>query len=1052
MQKFKLKLMLILLLVSSSVMGQQRTVEGTVLDEFGSSFPGVTVSIKGTTTGITTESDGKFSLSVNAENAVLVFRYLGYKTKEEPVGNRTTINVSMVPDIIDAGEVVVVAYGTQDAKSITGSVTSLSAEKIKDRPITSAISALGGSGPGIQVTTATGQPGSSPAIRLRGIGSINGSNEPFIVVDGVPFSGNINRINPDDIESISTLKDAASTSLYGARAANGVIIITTKQGKKNVAPTFSFSTKQGVSARGIQEYDRLDPLSYYQAYWEALRNDKVTGGKTPEVAATEATNELITFLKYNATNVAGNQIIGTDGAINPNAGVRYSSDDLDWFAPIEQLGYRQEYNFSAKGATDRADYYVSLGYLNEKGVFKNSDFERYTLRTNVNVDVLDWLKVGVNNSGDIRITNSVTSSGTGFANAFYNARRMGPIFPVYAIDDQGNYITDPDFGTKAFDRGDGRFGIPTRPNNTSGRQAPEESLLNNSLTEALFFRTVGYVELTPMKNLSVKINGSVDIGTANGQFYGNPFVGDYIGVGRATKSANFDITTNFNQLVDYSFDLDARNSFDILVGHESYGIKNNDFNAAKTGYIVLDNPVLDNYTTIVSAASQIDRYKTEGFFSRINYNHNDRYFASFSFRRDGTSRFSQDARWGNFWSLGGSWRMSEEAFMSGISWVDELKLRASYGQTGNDNVGGYYPSQTLYSSGRNNANNAGFFSYNVGNNALQWEKNTSADVAVDFEVLGRVRGTVEYFNRYSDNLLFSVPIPSESGYTSQNRNIGKMVNKGLEFDANVDILKSSGGLEWNFALNATMLTNEITQLPEASRENGIITGTKKLLEGHSIYDFWLKEWYGVDPDTGNPLYVYDPESESTPNNLLKEINGVPVTTNQNNGLYHYAGSSIADVYGAFTNNLSYKGFTFSVMFAYSVGGKIYDGNSQSLMAALDGSALSVDIADRWQNPGDITDVPRISINNNTNNIATSDRWLTDASFLNLRNINLGYEFKKAAVQSLGISSLRTYVSAENLFFISSKKGLNPMETFNGTQDAGLYPPSRVLTLGVNINF
>ena len=1052
MLKFKLKVMLILLLISSSVMGQQRTVEGTVLDEFGSSFPGVTVSIKGTTTGTTTESNGKFSLSVNSENAVLVFRFLGYKTKEEPVGNRTAINVSMVADVIDAGEIVVVAYGTQDTKSITGSVTSLSAEKIKDRPITSAISALGGSGPGIQVTTSTGQPGDSPAIRLRGIGSVNGSNEPFLIVDGVPFSGNINRINPDDIESISTLKDAASTSLYGARAANGVIIITTKQGKKNTAPSFSFSTKQGISARGIQEYDRVDPLSYYQAYWEALRNDKVTGGTDPATAGAEATAELIDFLAYNATNVADNQIIGTDGSINPNASIRYSANDLDWFDPIERLGYRQEYNFSAKGATDKVDYYASMGYLNEKGVFKNSDFERYTLRTNINVKVLDWLKIGMNNSGDIRMTNSVTSGGTGFANAFYNARRMGPIFPVYAIDDQGNYITDPDFGTKAFDRGDGRFGLPRRPNNTSGRQAPEESLLNNSLNEALFFRTVGYVELTPMKNLSVKINGSVDIGTSNGQFYGNPFVGDYIPVGRATKSANFDITTNFNQIAEYSFELDSRNSFDILAGHESYGIKNNDFSASKTGFIVLDNPVLDNYTTITDASSRVNRYKTEGYFSRINYNHDERYYASFSFRRDGTSRFSQDARWGNFWSIGASWRMSEEAFLSGVSWVDELKLRGSYGQTGNDNVGGFYPYQTLYSSGQNNANNPGFFSYSVGNNDLQWEKNTSADIAVDFEVLGRVRGTIEYFNRYSDNLLFSVPIPRESGYTSQNRNIGKMVNRGLEFDANVDILKSSGGLEWNFALNATVLTNEITQLPEDSRENGIISGSKKLLEGRSIYDFWLKDWYGVDPDTGSPLYVYDPESESTPANLLKEINGVQVTSNQNNALYHYDGSSIADVYGAFTNNLSYKGFSLSIMFAYSVGGKIYDSNLQGLMGALDGGAFSVDIADRWQNPGDITDVPKISINNNTNNIAGSDRWLTDASFLNLRNINLGYEFKKTAIQSLGISSLRTYVSAENLFFVSARKGMNPLETFSGTQNVGLYPPSRVLTLGVNLNF
>ncbi|NVJ48325.1 MAG: SusC/RagA family TonB-linked outer membrane protein, partial [Cytophagia bacterium] len=260
------------------------------------------------------------------------------------------------------------------------------------------------------------------------------------------------------------------------------------------------------------------------------------------------------------------------------------------------------------------------------------------------------------------------------------------------------------------------------------------------------------------------------------------------------------------------------------------------------------------------------------------------------------------------------------------------------------------------------------------------------------------------------------------------------------------------GFEWNLALNATTFSNEITKLPEDSRENGIINGTKKLLEGRSIYDFWLRDWYGVDPATGEPLYVYDPESEETPNNLFTTIDGVDLTNNQNNALYAYNGSSIPDVYGAFTNTLSYKGFTLSVLFSYSVGGKIYDSNYQSLMSTDDGSAVHVDIANRWQQPGDITDVPKLSINNDTNIIATSDRWLTDASFLNLRNINFGYVFNQSTVQGLGLSGLRMYVSAENLFFVSARKGMNPLETFNGTQNVGLYPPSRIITLGVNLNF
>lgn len=1053
MLKTKLLAFFIFLLLGGSLMGQDRTISGTVLDEFGAAFPGVSVSVKGTTNGMITTEDGRYTVRVSANSDILVFRFIGYKTIEETANNRTTINVSMTPDVVDAGEVIVVAYGTQDTKSITGSVAQLTEEKIRERPVTSPISALGGSAPGIQVTTSTGQPGDNPAIRLRGIGSVNGSNNPLFVVDGVPFSGNINRISPDDIESISTLKDAASTSLYGARAANGVVIITTKQGKAGAPPKFSFSTKQGVTARGIQEYDRQAPLDYYQTYWEARRNDLIVQGRTPEQAATESTNGLIPFLFYNATNVADNAIIGTDGSINPNASIRYSADDLDWFSPIERLGYRQEYNFSGQGATDRVNYYASIGYLDEKGVFKNSDFERYTLRTNIDVKVLDWLKIGMNNSGDVRLQNTVTSGGSGFANAFYNARRMGPIFPVYAIDGNGEYIIDPMTGQRAFDRGDARFGIPRRPNNTSGRHAPEEMLLNSNYSESLFFRTVGFADFTPIENLSIKLSGSVDIGTFNGQFYGNPFVGDYIPVGRASKSANFDITTNFNQLINYSFDLGTAHSFDVLVGHESYGEKTNDFSAAKTGYIVLDNPVLDNYTTIASVGSRINEYRTEGVFSRVNYSHNEKYYASLSFRRDGTSRFDRDVRWGNFWSIGGSWRVSEEDFLARFGWLNELKVRASYGQTGNDNVGGFYPSQTLYSSGRNNANNAGFFSYSVGNRGLVWEKNTSVDFAIDFEVLDRVRGTVEYFNRYSDNLLFSVPIARESGYTSQNRNIGRMVNKGLEFDLNVDIVKSNNnGFEWNFGLNGTFFTNEITRLPEDSRENGIISGTKKLLEGRSIYDFWLRDWWGVDPATGEPLYVYDPASEETPTNLFTTIDGVALTNKQNNALYAYAGSSIPDLYGAFTNNFSFKGFDLSVLFAYSIGGKIYDSNYQSLMSTDDGAAIHVDIANRWKQPGDITNVPKVSVNNDVNIVASSDRWLTDASFLNLRNINLGYTFNRASIQSLGISNLRMYVSAENLFFVSARKGMNPLETFNGTQDVGLYPPSRIMTLGVNLNF
>ncbi len=1027
-------------LMCSVAIAQKMEINGSVVSDDGMPIVGASVILKGTATGAQTDFDGNFSLTAE-RNSTLVVSYLGYKTQEVTVTG-AIIKVTLPEDASVLDEVVVTAYGTSAKSDFTGSATQIDSESIGKRSLTNVITALDGASAGVKVSTANGQPGSSPSIRVRGIGSINASSSPLIVVDGVEYVGSFSSINPNDIESLTVLKDAASTSLYGSRAANGVILITTKKGKKG-SRTYSLEASTGIVTRGVSEYDRVNAEQYYPLMWEAMRNGLSMSGTTPEAQANiDATNGIFANLGTNPFNVPNDQIVLNDGTLNPAASLLYP-DDLDWQAPLLRTGIRKNINFSFSGASENTDYYVSLGHLNEEGYVRKSDFERVTARVNINSQLEPWLKTGLNMAGATSTSNNANDgSSTGLANPFRVGRYIAPIYPVYLHDtSSGAYILD-DSGDRIYDSGTNRIG------STSGRHVVQENLLNTDKDKNFSFNGRAYAELKFLNDFTFTFNAALDKRFINNESYDNPLVGDGATEGRAGRTGIVNTTVNYNQLLKYDKTF-GRHSVGALLGHESFMTERNYSRGSKSGLIVDGNSELINFTTGLVTNSYTRKLAIEGYFSSMTYDFDKKYYLSASFRRDGSSRFSNDVRWGNFYSLGGAWRIDQEEFMNNVTWINTLKLRGSYGEVGNDNLGGYYVSQPLFSLGYNNMGEGGILASSAGNQELTWENNIQSDVALEFGFLNnRISGTLEYYHRKSNNLLFDVPLPVSAGLDDFPDNIGSMSNKGIEVDVNFGIVRTRD-FNWKLNINASTLKNEITELPQEE----LINGSKKLVVGGDIYSYWMRNWAGVDPADGAALYVVDPALQETgETDVRTKADGTMVTTNHNKALYGFAGSAIPDLFGAINSEFSYKNFDIGFTFTYQLGGETYDSNYASLMSsgASYGSTLHADIVNRWQKPGDITNVPRLDVNQSSAFNASSDRWLVKSDYIALRQMSFGYNFKELA-DAIGLTRARLYVNGENLFQVNAIKGLETGENFNGT-NSNRFTPSRVVTLGVNVTF
>jgi TonB-linked SusC/RagA family outer membrane protein len=1038
-RKLRSTLTLLLVLIAHISFAQQKTISGNVSDQDGLPLPGVNVLLKGTSTGTQTDFDGNYSIQA-AQGDVLVFSFIGLETKEYTVGAVNTINVTLGDDSASLDEVVVVAYGTTSQEAFTGSASVIGAADLENRNVTSPIAAIEGKATGVQFTSPSG-PGESPGIVIRGVGTLNGDTDPLFVVDGVPFEGSLSAINQEDIESFTVLKDAASTSLYGSRAANGVVMITTKSGTPGETK-ITLSAQTGIVNNGVSFYDQVSPGQYYEIMWEALKNSSAGGGD-PQFASDNIYNQLA----YNPFNVPNEEIVGVDGQLNPDAQVIYES--LDWFDELTQTGIRTNYNMNVSAGGEDHSVYFSTSFLDEESYVITSGFERFTGRLNGEFDVSDKIKVGGNAYLTISEARGPSSAGTGsIVNPFGFALNVGSVYPVYVNDLNGNIVLD-DFGNPVFDNGEGYpdFNIGSRPI-SQGRHAIQELILNNESDKDNYYGIRLFGEYEIIDGLKVRLNYGRDISDLWEREYENAVIGDAQPDGRLSETRARRDVENFNQLLTYNQSFGDHN-LDITAGHESFDRSISDMDGLKT--IQAANGIYEfaNFSNIVDLDGATFDKGIEGYFLRTNYNFKDKYYISGSVRRDGSSVFQEGSRWGTFYSVGASWRIDQESFMDNVSFIDKLKVRASYGEVGNDDLGDSYLAQPRFTITSNAANPAILFT-DIGNRDLVWETIESFDVALEFGLFNNfLEGSVEYYRRNSSDLLYNLPIALSNGLNQVPVNLGDMYNSGLEMALTANLVNTAE-FDWNLTLQASTFKNEITFLPDP-----FINGSKRWAEGRSRFDFFLLRTAGVDPETGDQLfYVYedDDNGESVP--VLDENGNIETTNDWQETQQAYTGdSSIPDLLGSVANSFSYKGFNLDFLITYGIGGSVLDNAYAGMMhSGSYGNSLHPDIMNAWREPGDITDVPRME-NGNVNLVRTqSDRFLTDASFWALKNVNIGYSFGNETTNALGLDNLRISVTGENLYLKSERDGLDPQYNLAGTPPGDDFSPPRIISLGLNLSF
>ncbi|MBP5572933.1 MAG: SusC/RagA family TonB-linked outer membrane protein [Bacteroidales bacterium] len=1074
---------------------QNINVSGTVTDaQTGEGVPFASIQVRGTMTGTSTDADGNYTISV-PKNATLVFSSIGYINQEAEVGGRTTINILLAPDTESLDELVVVAYGVAKRESVTGSVSTVKNESIAQRPLTNVTNVLEGAVTGV-LTTGGGDPGGGQTIRIRGVGSVTGENSPLYIIDGVPFSGYISDLNPNDIESLTVLKDATSAALYGNRASNGVIMITTKRGKSDKVG-LSVSVNQGFYNRAIPEYDKVSAQEFMQVFFDGYVNNlQSNSNMTREAAINDVRTNLFTYIgQYNIFNVPTESLYDSNGTFNSSAQILPGYDDLNWWDYVMRTGYRQDYNVNGSGASDKSNYFFSVGYTDEQGQTINSDMTRWTGRANVSVTPVKWLRAGVNINSAIH-TENYRSSGTAYANTLYQAHVMAPIYSVYLHNPDGSYLLDEN-GDKQYDAGE----LYSRPQYTS-RHSIWETEMDLRFNKRLSTSAQAYTDITFLKDFTLSIKGDIGLRWEEDRTYNNAIIGDGAGNnGRASRTSYFYKNYTFQQLLNWGHSFGNHN-VEALVGHENYYYNYDYQYGYKTNETIPFRQELVNFTDITSLTGYYSGYRLESYLSRLKYNYANKYFLEGSYRRDGSSRFYKDNRWGNFWSVGATWAISREEFMKNVGWVDNLRLRASYGEVGNDRSVGYYGYMSLYSlSMKYGGVTAAYKSQNEALD-LQWEAEKSFSTALEGRLFNRLNFTVEYFNKVTHDLLFDVEKPTSQGGISfgsvtaaTTANIGSVSNHGVELSMDVDIIRNRD-FNWNFGVNATWMKNTILQLPPATitnydgLQNAIRSGTKLYAEGYGMYDYNTYLFVGVDQMTGLALYEIDDkvyyildqnikgqswndETQSfdeidktlVPDPYGVVINGKEYVTSTTYAKRDYTGDqSLPKMYGSFNTSLRWKNFTFSALFTYALGSKCIDGAYQDLMSVgLSPHSYHVDVLKSWNGaPAGMTEtsadridpngIPRVDGFWSSYSNATSTRFFISGNYLIVKNVNMSYSLPRKWVNTLGLSGITLSASVDNLWSFTAKKGLNPQQSLSGSISGYSINTPRIGTFGVRVNF
>lgn len=1066
-------LTLLLAFVVQLTFAQDKTVTGAVMDEDGISLPGVNVIVQGTNQGTQTDFDGNYTIQASS-GEILVFSYVGFATQRVTVGAQNTINVTLAVDAAALDEVIVVGYGQATKQSFTGTATVVSGEQLARKNVSDISEALAGEVAGVRVINTSGQPGSEATIRIRGIGSVNGNRDPLYVVDGVPYSGSISAINPADIASTTVLKDAAATAIYGARGANGVVVINTKGGIAGDS-VIEIETKTGKNFNGLPRYETIgSPEQYLSLSYEALFNrGNALGNENPSQFASDRLFSASGIdPRYNFYDVPGNEVIDpATGLVRDGLARRYTPENWEDYA--FQQSNRTETNLRISGGSENSTYYTSFGYLKDSGYSINSDFERYSARLGASHKVKDWLSgtmdVGYtlsesNNNGQSEDSNSV----------FWFVDNLPPIYPLFLRDEAGDFVNDPFFGGNQYDFGQGRgFGALT--NSIAAARQDVDNTQRHELNGNAFLKA------DIADGLTLETRFGAQYFNSNLNSLGNPFYGGSAGQnGSIYKQKDQRFSYNFLQLLRYNKSF-GDHSVEAFAAHESNFWETQYLWASKSNLLVPDGLELNNGVVVSNPpGSYTDSYTLESYFGQLNYDFRDTYFFSGTVRRDGSSRFLND-KWGTFGAVGLAWVLSNEDFMANQNILSFLKLKASYGLIGDQAGVGFYPGVDAFNVDNNNGDISLSFD-TKGNPDLTWETSKMFQTGVEFTFGKFLEGSVDYYIKNTEDLIFERREPISLGYAILQVNDGELENTGLEFNLTAHVVKSKD-FYLDFGVNGEIIGNEIIAMPIDPA-----TGEQKFLDqqglygraaGQSVYDFYTREWAGVDPATGVGTwnaYFIDANGNGTPDGGLMADGGEIIssitpylienpgmegqivqgtTTTYAQATQLFVGkSAIPDVRGAFNLSTGYKGFDLSAQFLYQIGGYAYDGAYATLMNndVIGGNNWHTDILNRWQQPGDITDVPRLSSNFDTNVNSSSTRFLTKADYLALNNVRLGYTVPKAYFEGLGISLLNIYVSGDNLAIFSERDGFNPSVSEVGASSMYNYSPLTTITGGVRINF
>lgn len=1101
-------LIIIVMMMVSGVLfsanAQTRTIHGVVLDA-GNNEPlvGATVMPVGGGQGVATDVDGKFTLTVPAKVKTASFSYVGYTS--QTVALKNDMKVYLASSSTDLSDVVVVAYGTATKESLTGSVAVVNEKEIEKRPVSSVTQALEGMAPGVQVNSSTSTPGSSPAILIRGINTVNGTTSPLYVVDGVVYSGGINDINPNDVENVSVLKDAASCALYGSKGANGVVLITTKRAKNTGRVDVTARIRQGIYQRGLPQYDRLDYNQWNETMLQALANGKYSAvaGTKNEITREEAFNSalesyfssagvlnLYDFVAQgdttpDAMNGSGVGIFDKNGKVISNILPGYN--DLDWWDAISRNGYRQEYNLNATAATEKFNIFGSVGYLKENGYLLNTDFERWTGRLRAEWSPVNFLKIGINVGGTSTNSDQAQFSSSNLSSTSnpFAYQTTAPGLPYYLHDwKTGEIVYDTD-------------GMPVW-NTTNGYAAftSNKGLLlrsNDYDNDYLALDANAFATIYLPYGFDLTVRGTMNRYRSENTEYDSPIIGSAKGFGRLYKQFTSSKTHTFMQTLNWSHEY-GDNHIDVMLNHENYNRTYHYTEVQNRDELMPDKLYINNFINNESTGAYAFQYRTESFMGRARYNFRQQYFFEASITRDGSSRFSKDSRWGTFWSLGASWILTKEKFLENAEWLNFLKLRLSYGTAGNDYTSTYYPYLDVWTKYDHTLNgNPSIFPSTIGNPDLHWESTKTLDIALEGNLLNnRLNFSVGYFLRTNADLIYNLAqapsngTTSVGGLTSIAMNIGDMQNYGWEIGLGGDIIRNSN-VVWNLHADATFIKNKIKKLPAGNQW----TTSHALIEGKSRYEWYMPKWAGTDMLTGRSLYeinpchkfdseVIDENGKSTwvhdeskwQSNLdnaesageLVKIGDKYYTTNTSYASNEFCGTSLPTVYGSFGTSVTWKGITVGMLFTYGLGGKTLDSTYRTLMSVSAGGAFHKDAASYWtpdmaEGIGEDDAARRINkgVNPEINeywssqNNGSSSRWLISNNYLVFKNLNIGYDFPKKVTDAMRLKALNLGMAVDNVFFVTKRKGMNPTYNYSGGQGS-YFVPSRVISFELTARF